>query len=90
MNTINRVAAVLLPAVTALTYSAGAWSLGLGDAEVESFLNQPLRARIELIHGEDDDLSTVSARLASVDDYELIGASLEAANHVKVIRLATT
>jgi pilus assembly protein FimV len=78
MNTINRVAAVLLPAVTALTYSAGAWSLGLGDAEVESFLNQPLRARIELIHGEDDDLSTVSARLASADDYELIGASLDA------------
>jgi pilus assembly protein FimV len=58
-----------------LAFSSAAWSLGLGDVTVESYLNQPLKARIDLISSEDDDLKTLSAKLASAEDYKLIGAS---------------
>lgn len=66
-----------LLAVASLAFSPAAWSLGLGDARVESYLNQPLRARIDLITQASDDLASVSAQLASAADYELIGASRE-------------
>lgn len=75
MNTrIHRSAILFLGAIT-LFFSQAVWSLGLGDARVESFLNQPLDARIQLITQESDDLDAISAGLASADDYELIGAS---------------
>jgi pilus assembly protein FimV len=73
----NSISARALLAVATLAVSPSAWSLGLGDATVESYLNQPLRARIDLISQESDDLSSISAKLASAADYELIGASLE-------------
>ena len=78
MNINKRISARALLAVASLTASPAAWSLGLGDATVESYLNQPLRARIDLITQESDDLASVTAKLASAADYELIGASLEA------------
>jgi len=78
MKTFNRISATAFLAAASLTCSPSAWSLGLGDVTVESFLNQPLQARIDLISGESDDLASVTARLASADDYELIGASREA------------
>jgi pilus assembly protein FimV len=78
MNTINRIGAYAFLAVLSLSVSPSAWSLGLGDATVESFLNQPLNVRIDLISQESDDLESITAKLASADDYELIGASREA------------
>ncbi|MEE4218816.1 MAG: FimV/HubP family polar landmark protein [Xanthomonadales bacterium] len=77
MNSKTRISARALLAVAALSASPAAWSLGLGDATVESYLNQPLKARIDLLTQESDDLASVSAKLASAADYELIGASLE-------------
>ena len=77
MNNKSRISARALLAVATLVASPAAWSLGLGDATVDSYLNQPLKARIDLITQENDDLASVSARLASAADYELIGASLE-------------
>ncbi|MBT8048684.1 MAG: tetratricopeptide repeat protein [Xanthomonadales bacterium] len=77
MNTKNRISAAALLAAASLTFSPAAWSLGLGDATVESFLNQPLQVKIDLISRETDDLTTVRAQLASAADYELIGASRE-------------
>lgn len=71
------VCASALLAVASLAFSPAAWSLGLGDARVESYLNQPLRARIDLITQPSDDLASVRAQLASAADYELIGASIE-------------
>lgn len=71
------VCASALLAIASLTFSPAAWSLGLGDAKVESYLNQPLKARIDLITQASDDLASVSAKLASAADYELIGASRE-------------
>ena len=82
MNSNNRcktsVCAAAVLAVASLGFSPAAWALGLGDARVESFLNQPLQVRIDLISQASDDLTSVTARLASAADYELIGASREA------------
>jgi pilus assembly protein FimV len=77
MTTTNRISAASIVAAASLAFSSPAWSLGLGDVTVESFLNQPLEVRIDLITRETDDLESVSAKLASADDYELIGASRE-------------
>jgi pilus assembly protein FimV len=73
-----RLSATAVFAAASLALSPAAWSLGLGDATVDSYLNQPLQARIDLISQASDDLESVSARLASAEDYELIGASREA------------
>lgn len=58
--------------------SQAAMALGLGNATVESYLNQPLQVRIDLITRPEEDLSQVMAKLASADDFALIGASREA------------
>lgn len=67
-----------LLAVCFFLHSASAWSLGLGDARVESFIGQPLELRIELLTSPNDDVASVTARLASPEDFALIGASREA------------
>ena len=77
MNTIKRIGAKALLLAISLALSPAVWALGLGDASVQSYLDQPLRVKIDLISSEADDLSSVSAKLASAGDYELIGASLE-------------
>jgi len=77
MNRSNRISASALLAAATLACSPAAWSLGLGEVRVESFLNQPLKARIDLITQASDDLSSVTAQLASAADYELIGVSVE-------------
>ena len=77
MNRNSRISARALLAAATLAASPAAWSLGLGDVTVESYLDQPLRARIDLVTQPSDDLASVSAKLASAADYELIGASLE-------------
>ncbi len=61
--------------VLLLLYSVPGWSLGLGDARVQSFIGQPLEMRIDLLVAPNDDLGSVSARLASAEDFALIGAS---------------
>ena len=78
MTTLNRISAASLLAAASLTFSPAAWSLGLGDVTVESFLNQPLQVKIDLVTRESDDLDSITAKLASADDYELIGADREA------------
>ena len=77
MNTRIRNSAALILGAVSLAFSQAAWSMGLGDATVDSFLDQPLVAHIELITKETDDLDSVSVGLASAEDYELIGASLD-------------
>ncbi len=77
MNTKKRISAAAFLAAASLSFSPAAWSLGLGDVTVESFLNQPLQVKIDLISRETDDLTKVTAKLASAADYELIGASRE-------------
>lgn len=68
----------LLLALALLLHAGSAWSLGLGDARVESFIGQPLEMRIDLLTAPTDDLDGVTARLASADDFALIGADRSA------------
>jgi pilus assembly protein FimV len=75
MNTRYHFHTRIILGASLLAFSQIAWSLGLGEAKVESFLGQPLEVKIELITQASDDLASVSARLASAADYELIGAS---------------
>ncbi len=75
MNTRNHFRARILLGASLLAFSQIAWSLGLGEAKVESFLGQPLAVNIELITQASDDLASVTAKLASAADYQLIGAS---------------
>ena len=49
MTTLNRNSAASLLAAASLIFSPTAWSLGLGDVTVESFLNQPLQVKIDLV-----------------------------------------
>ena len=75
MNTRIRYGAASALGFVLLTFSQMAWSLGLGDARVKSFLNQPLEIEIGLISQPSDDLGAIVVGLASAADYELIGAS---------------
>jgi len=59
-------------------FSPAVLALGLGGAVVESYLGQPLDVRVELISQNDDELQSVTANLASADDFELLGLSLAA------------
>ena len=54
----------------------GLW--GWAKSPWSLILNQPLQVKIDLITRESDDLASVTAKLASADDYELIGADREA------------
>lgn len=78
MKTKNQICTAAFLAAASLSFSSSAWALGLGDVTVESYLNQPLQVRIDLITRETDDVKAVRAQLASADDYELIGASRDA------------
>lgn len=68
----------LFMAILLMLLSPAAFALGLGNIKVESYLNQPLSARIDLLVRPGEDVATVTARLASAEDYALIGASRDA------------
>src|SRR5690606_2074360 len=48
----------------------GAWALGLGDIELKSALNQPLRAEIELLSVTPEELDGLRVALASRETFE--------------------
>ncbi len=50
-----------------------AWALGLGDIRLQSALNEPLSAEIDLVAPTADELSTLSAQLASRDLFQRYG-----------------
>jgi len=75
-NTLRVCTGMLTPLVL-MTFMHDAMALGLGNVSVNSYLNQPLQARIALTSRADEDISTLTAGLASADDFALIGASLE-------------
>src|SRR6056297_1370645 len=57
----------------ALIVPVGASALGLGEARVESFLNQPLDVRMRLLDVSDDDLDSLTVTPASPEDFERLG-----------------
>lgn len=61
-------AGLLLPGVAA--------ALGLGEARVNSYLNQPLDAHIHLIDLDDPALDSLAVRPGTADDYRRVGLDL--------------
>lgn len=61
---------VLLALLFALLAPKIAFSLGLGEIKLHSYLNQPLSAEIELLSPEEVDLSQVLVSLASTEDFK--------------------
>jgi len=55
----------------------GAQALGLGEARVESFLNQPLDVRMRLLDATEDNLDSLTVAPASPADYERLGLMAE-------------
>jgi len=78
MFNTTRIGARMTFSAVLLAFTQSALALGLGNISVESYLNQPLQAKIELISGADEDLSSVTVGMASADDFALIGASRDA------------
>jgi len=63
-----RKSAVLLAALLC-SVASQVYALGLGNVTVESYLNQPLRVRIEVLQLGDTRLEDVSVQMASVDNF---------------------
>jgi pilus assembly protein FimV len=55
------------------TASMSALSLGLGEIEMQSFLNEPLRAEVELLDTRQLTVDDIRIRLAGVDDFDRMG-----------------
>ena len=49
------------------------WALGLGDITMNSALNEPLNARIELLSATPEELDNLTIALASADTFERYG-----------------
>nr|WHW29667.1 hypothetical protein [uncultured bacterium] len=63
-----------LIAVLLLLFGSGlANAFGLGEANVKSFLNQPLEVEINLLSLTQDEANSVIASLATLDDYRRVG-----------------
>ena len=56
-----------------LLLSSELWALGLGDVRLESALNEPLRAEIELLSATPDELAKLTVALASAETFERYG-----------------
>ena len=67
--------ALSLAVFIAGAYPAASNALGLGDIESSSHLNQPLRAKIELLSGVPADASQLQVRLASPDVFNRVGVA---------------
>jgi pilus assembly protein FimV len=63
----------ILPALAALLMSSGAWAIGLGDIRLDSALNEPLRAEIDLLSATPEELESLKVSLASGDTFERYG-----------------
>jgi len=61
----------------ALMAPLGAQGLGLGEARVDSFLNQPLDVRMRLLDATADNLDSLTVAPADPSDYERLGLMAE-------------
>jgi len=53
--------------------SSEVWAIGLGDIELDSALNEPLRAEIVLLSATPDELVDLEVNLASAETFERYG-----------------
>ena len=59
--------------MTALALPRAAGALGLGEIHVESALNEPLAAEIDIVGATDEDLSGITAAIANRDTFVRYG-----------------
>lgn len=62
-------------AVAAAIFSSNVSALGLGEIQVESALNEPLKAEISLLQLRDLRAAQIRPALANIDDFNLAGIS---------------
>ena len=56
-----------------LLLSSEVWAIGLGDINLDSALNEPLRAEIDLLSATPEELANLSVSLASAETFERYG-----------------
>jgi len=59
--------------VLVLLLSSEVWAIGLGDIRLDSALNEPLRAEIDLLSATEDELAGLSVALASTESFVRYG-----------------
>ncbi|MGI9251230.1 MAG: FimV/HubP family polar landmark protein [Pseudohongiellaceae bacterium] len=81
MNTHTPIRAISV-SLLAVLLTSQAYAVGVGTTNVESYLNQPLQVRIEIIELEDTRFEDITVALASAEDFQRFGAVRDAANGV--------
>ncbi|MGB5629047.1 MAG: hypothetical protein WBM57_06755, partial [Woeseiaceae bacterium] len=56
-----------------LLLSSEVWAIGLGDIHLDSALNEPLRAEIELLSATPEELANLNVALASAETFSRYG-----------------
>ena len=59
--------------VLVLLLSSEVWAIGLGDINLDSALNEPLRAEIDLLSATPEELSSLKVSLASAETFARYG-----------------
>jgi pilus assembly protein FimV len=59
--------------VFVMMLSSEVWALGLGEVRLDSALNQPMRAEIELLGATPEELANLTVTLASAETFERYG-----------------
>jgi len=67
-RSLSRISLVLV-----LLLSSEVWALGLGDIRMNSALNEPLNARIELLSATPEELDNLTIAMASADTFDRYG-----------------
>lgn len=71
MATKNKLAAALFS--LGCMHAGSVWALGLGDITLESFLNEPLKAQVDLLNTDGLHSDEIRIRLATADDFDRLG-----------------
>lgn len=73
MNWGTRLAVGALLPLLGLLISNPVHAFGLGEARVDSFLNQPLDVQVRLLEVSEADLDSLTVRIGGAEDYERLG-----------------
>ncbi|GAA4355426.1 FimV/HubP family polar landmark protein [Kangiella marina] len=76
-------------AVSAALISPSSWSLGLGEIDADSGLNQPLKAEIALLSSRNVSEEDLRAKLASYESYSKFGVQREAYHNSLSFKIIT-
>lgn len=74
----HRNSLLAVAALVAVAFPVAAGALGLGEARVVSYLNQPLDVRMRLLETTNDDLDSLTVSPASPADFQRLGMTSDA------------